>query len=159
MKAIDLELDAVSLHARLPVREHFDSDAGHRTALRELSVARCCLRNSNSAGCRGQNPSVNGHGSVVLVLHREDLAILAGPELIRIHSCKGARDGVLRQPTQAGRWGLHSPRVNGNGGNFYGTNLALPLLYHGPKSTNETEAHCHDLPARARPSRRARPGR
>src|SRR5688500_729277 len=46
----------------------------------------------------------------------------------------GRKGLVMELPPsiQAGRSGLHSAVADGNGGNFYGTNPALPLLYPGP---------------------------
>src|SRR5688572_32812642 len=94
-------------------------------------LARVCFRNSNSAGCRGQNPSAS-----VTVRSSLFFTERIWPSWL-VQNCSGfirarAGDGRLGRPTQAGRSGLHFAKVNGSGGNFYGTNPASPLLYPRP---------------------------
>src|SRR4030095_15255301 len=99
-EGVDLELEPVAFDVSLAMREHFDPDPGHGAALAEFESRKQLLQRLELRSVTGPEAEGQSHGALILVFYRKDLAILARPKLVRIHSCKGAGDGVLRGPTQ-----------------------------------------------------------
>ena len=86
-----LENESIALDARRRRSEHFDADACEGAALGELKLGEVFLPKNRLVGIARPECERQSQGLVFLRrLHGQDLAVLAGPELIRLHA-KGTK--------------------------------------------------------------------
>ena len=91
-KSVGFEFQAVAVHAGPAVVEHFDADAGQRTALGEFQGGEMSLEKLKLGRMTGPETQRERDGVVVLVSDAQNLAVLARPKLLAVHVDKRTRD-------------------------------------------------------------------
>jgi hypothetical protein len=77
--------EPVAVDLQGPVDLHLDPNARQRAAFGELELSPPRFHVLEFRGVAGPEGEREGHGPLVLVLDGQDLAVLAGPELLGSH--------------------------------------------------------------------------
>lgn len=86
-KSLGLQYEPVAIDMGSSGGEHLNADPRERAALREFKLGEVFLPKFPFAGVAGPERESESQGFVFFRrLNSEDLAVLAGPELIRLHA-------------------------------------------------------------------------
>ena len=135
-EGVGREHEPVAINGRAAGQMHLDADAGERAALGEMDFGEVGLEEVHLG--RVARPEGEGEGdrALVLILHGQDLAVGAVPELVFVHGIgeDGARSRRLTSPGCPAAPGKRPPkglifaRRPASSDGFNGTNPPGPFL-------------------------------